>query len=91
MIVRHDDLLDDVPLHPDALMYEFCRAYERVYGCPVHMRYRGSGWFVIDNEYVHYRLVRAEVNRLRLLVRKQDFAREKRSILTRLIQKVRGL
>jgi hypothetical protein len=82
---------DDPGVTPREIIETFRSAYKLVNACDPVIVYRGNQWFIVNGEAVHRAMVIREIARLRGLAQKQTMKQTDKSILTRLIAKLRGM
>lgn len=83
--------VDDPSIPPADIVASFKLAYNKVNAREPNIFYRGNQWFIVNGEAVHRQMVMRELARLRALAQQQNLKNTDRSILTRLINKLRGL
>ena len=77
---------------PDTLIDRYHSVYRLVYGQHPRADYIGNQWFEINGEMVHYRMFVDEIDQLRDLAykkRRRDSAKSNKSLVSRLINKLR--
>jgi hypothetical protein len=83
---------DDLTLTPDDLINEYRRLYIQAYGSDPVIYYMGFGWYTLNNEVVHRRLVMEDMQRLNEVIHlRKRFPRPKPNIVKKLIEKLRGM
>jgi len=82
---------DDPTLPPRYVVENYRRAYSTVNGRDPFVRYMGNHWYYVNGETVHRLTLLEEVERLRAMPPKQPFRRTDRSIVQRLIDRLRAL
>jgi hypothetical protein len=82
---------EDNTLTPDAIMENFRRAYKGVHGQEPVITHMFAEWYQVNGETVHRMAVFAEISRLRSLSQRQRVNTADRSIVQRLIAKLRGV
>ncbi|MCK6578883.1 MAG: hypothetical protein L6Q98_12330 [Anaerolineae bacterium] len=84
-------MLTEPAISPREIVESFKFAYAKVNNCDPIIVYRGNHWYIINGEAVHRTMVMREIARLRGVAQRQTLHNTDRSILTRLINKLRGL
>ena len=82
---------DDPTLPPRYVVDTYRRAYETVHGREPAVRYMGNHWYSVNGETVHRITLMEEINRLSHLSHKQKLIRADKSIIQRLISRLRSL
>ncbi|MDZ4770243.1 MAG: hypothetical protein SGJ24_14025 [Chloroflexota bacterium] len=82
---------DDPTIPPREIIETFKVAYVKVNACDPLIAYRGNQWFVVNGEPVHRQMVIREIARLRGMAQRQTLKSTDRSMLMRLIDKLRGM
>jgi hypothetical protein len=81
----------DATLTPQIIIEHFERAYREVHGHDGAARHIGGQWYYVNGETVHRFALLKEIARLRELAQHQRRKQTDRSIITRLIAKLRGI
>lgn len=84
-------IADDPTIPPREIIASFKFAYQKVNNCDPIIVYRGNHWYIVNGEAVHRAMVLREIARLRSMAQRQTLRNTDRSILTRLIAKLRGM
>lgn len=84
-------IADDPTLPPREIVESFKLAYAKVNNCNPQIAYRGNHWYMVNGEAVHRAMVIREIARLRAMSQRQTLRQTDKSILTRLIAKLRGM
>ena len=84
-------VVDDPTLPPRYVVENYRRAYAVVNGREPFVRYMGNHWYYVNGETVHRLTLMEEIGRLRAMPSKQPFRRTERSIVQRLIDRLRSL
>lgn len=83
---------DDLTLTPDDLLNEYRRLHSQAYGSDPAIYYMGFGWYTLNNEVVHRRLIMEDMVRLNEMIRlRKRFPRPKPGLVQKLIDKLRGM
>jgi hypothetical protein len=82
---------DDTTLTPQMIVDHYERAYRRVHGAEPRARHIGGQWYYVSGETIHRLALMAETARLNDLARQRSFATPTRSIINRLISRLRGI
>jgi len=83
---------DDLTLTPDDLINEYRRLYTQACGSDPVIYYMGFGWYTLNNEVVHRRLIIEDMLRLNEMIRnRKRFPRPKPGLVQKLIDKLRGM
>jgi hypothetical protein len=83
--------LEESALPPREVIENYRRAFKSVNGKEPHVRYAGNYWFFVNNEAVHQAMLVREIARLRDLAQKQTLLSADRSVIHRLIARLRGI
>ncbi len=84
-------IADDPTIPPREVVDSFRSAYVSVNNCDPQIFYRGNHWYMVNGEAVHRVMVLRETWRLRGMAQRQSLKNTDKSILSRLINKLRGL
>jgi hypothetical protein len=84
-------LSEEAALAPREVIENYRRAYKSVNGREPHVRYAGNYWYFVNNEAVHHAMLVDEIARLRDLMQKQTLLSADKSIIHRLISRLRNL
>jgi hypothetical protein len=82
---------DDPTLPPRYIVETYRKSYESLYQCAPNVRYLGNHWYMVNGETVHRVTLMEEIARLRTENQKQDLLKTDKSIIKKLINKLRGL
>ncbi|MFQ3567737.1 MAG: hypothetical protein SNJ59_12140 [Aggregatilineales bacterium] len=82
---------DDPTLPPRYVVDNYRRAYRGVHGREPAVRYMGNHWYFVNGETVHRLTLIDEIARLRDLSQKTHLSRADKSIIQRLINRLRSL
>ena len=77
-------------LSPQEIVEHFQRAYKQVHGREPQVMHMFAEWYQINGEMVHRLTLFGEISRLRALAQQQRLAKTDKSIVQRLIAKLRG-
>lgn len=80
---------DDPTIPPRYIVEGYRKAYTRIHRREPQCRYIGNHWYNVNGETVHRATLTDEIARLRGLDRKSE--RADRSVIQRLIDKLRGM
>ncbi|MBZ0291667.1 MAG: hypothetical protein K8L99_03785 [Anaerolineae bacterium] len=85
-----------VPSHSDTLtpqliIHNYIRAYYEVHGREPHVRHIGGQWYYLNGETVHRMAIFNEITHLRETAHYQRKVQTNKSIIQRLIVKLRGI
>ena len=83
--------VEDPTLPPRYLVEHFRKVYAKAHQREPMVRYMGNHWYYVNGETVHRLTLLEEVERLRAMPPKQPFRRTDRSIVQRLIDRLRAL
>ncbi len=80
-------------LTPRVLIDGYERAYKRVYGRAPNIQHVGGQWYYVNGETVHRLALMTEISRLREQAQQRPprYQPEDRSVVQRLIDRLRGL
>lgn len=81
----------DVTLTPHHIVEGYWHVYKLVYGQHPKVRYVGNQWYEVNNELVHRTDLMTETARLHILAREKQRQRTDKSMVSRLIARLRGL
>ncbi|MBK8022937.1 MAG: hypothetical protein IPK19_16280 [Chloroflexi bacterium] len=84
-------MVEDPSISPRDIIENFKFAYAKVNNSEPFIVYRGNHWYIVNGEAVHRAMVIREIARLRGVAQKQTLRTTDRSLLNRLINKLRGL
>jgi hypothetical protein len=90
-MMTHQILLEEAALPPRLAMEHFRRAHKVVHGREPAVRYAGNYWYFVNNEAVHHGVLVQEIARLRDLAQKQTLLTADKSVIHRLIARLRGM
>jgi hypothetical protein len=76
-------------LSPNQILEQYQRAYKQIHGCEPQVMHMFAEWYQVNGETVHRLTLFGEISRLRGLAQQQRLARTDRSIVQRLIAKLR--
>lgn len=79
-----------VTLTPQEILEHYQRAYRQVHGQEAHVIHMFAEWYQINGEMVHRLTLFGEISRLRGLAQQQRLAKTDKSIVQRLIARLRG-
>lgn len=82
---------DDPTLTPQLIINAYHRAFEQVNGRAPNIRHVGGHWYYVNGETLHRVALMGETLRLRQEAKNQRAVNSERSIITRLIAKLRGI
>ncbi len=82
---------DDPTITPALVLDSYQRAYKHVHGRYPACRHQFGEWYYVNGETVHRRTLLTEITRLRSIAQKQRLAITDRTVLQRLIAKLRGM
>jgi hypothetical protein len=82
---------DDPTLPPRYVVDSFKRAFEHAYGREASIRYIGNHWYHVNGETVHRVMLMEEIIRLHELEQQKPPPRAERSVIQRLIAKLKAL
>jgi hypothetical protein len=83
---------DDSTLTPDDLINEYRRLYTQAHGADPIIYYMGFGWYTLNNEVVHRRLVLEDMVRMSETISlRTRLPHPKPGIVQKLIEKLRGM
>ena len=75
---------------PGEIIEHYQRAYRQVHGRQAQAMHMFAEWYQINGEMVHRLTLFGEISRLRALAQQQRMAKTDRSVVQRLIAKLRG-
>jgi hypothetical protein len=87
--VRNEDTSST--LSPNTIMEHYCRAYKMVHGNQPHITHISAEWYEVNGETVHRITLFGEITRLRGLAQQQRLAKTDKSLVQRLIARLRGV
>jgi hypothetical protein len=79
-----------VTLTPQEILDHYQRAYRQVHGHEAQVIHMFAEWYQINGEMVHRLTLFGEISRLRGLAQQQRLAKTDKSIVQRLIARLRG-
>jgi hypothetical protein len=82
---------EDLTLSPQIMVESYLRAYKQVHGRTLVVRHQFGEWYYINGETVHRLTLLQEISRLRSLAQKQRLQTTDRSLVQRLITRLRGM
>jgi hypothetical protein len=82
---------NDPTLPPRYVVDTYRRAYETVHGRQPAVRYMGNHWYSVNGETVHRITLMEEIDRLSHLSQKQRIVSADKTIIQRLIARLRNL
>ena len=82
---------DDPSLPPRYIVEGYRKVYQRVHDREPQCRYIGNHWYNVNGETVHRATLMDEIARLRALARKPTAINAEKSVIQRLIARLRGL
>lgn len=82
---------EDSSTPPRYIVENYRIAYVSAHGREPAVRYMGNHWYYVNGETVHRLTLMEEIGRLRAMPSKQPFRRTERSIVQRLIDRLRSL
>jgi hypothetical protein len=82
---------EEAALPPRHVIENYRRAYRTVNGREPSVRYAGNYWYFVNNEAVHHGVLVQEIARLRDMAQKQTLLKADKSVITRLIARLRNL
>jgi hypothetical protein len=80
----------DATLSPQIMIESYQRAYKHVHGRTPVVRHQFGEWYYVQGETVPRTTLLAEIARLRSIAQKQRLQSTDRSVLNRLIARLRG-
>jgi hypothetical protein len=80
----------DATLAPRHIVENYRRAYKQVHGKEPHITHVFAEWYQVNGETVHRVTLFGEITRLRSLAQHQRLTSTDKSIVQRLISKLRG-
>jgi hypothetical protein len=89
--MQNQALLQESAVSPHHVIDAYRRAHYTVHGREVHVRYAGNSWYFVNNEAVHHKMLLQEITRLREVEQRQTLLNADKSIIHRLIARLRGL
>lgn len=87
--LRNDD--GSATLTPNAIIDNYRRAYKMVHNHEPHVNHISAEWYQVNGETVHRITLFAEITRLRGMAQQQRLANTDKSLVQRLIAKLRGV
>jgi uncharacterized protein YdaU (DUF1376 family) len=82
--------VQDPTVQPAYIMDSYRRAFHLVHKREAHIAHMFDDWYQVNGETVHRLTLFREITRLRELAQKQRFGTADRSVIQRLINKLRG-
>jgi hypothetical protein len=82
---------NDATLSPKHIVENYRHAYKQVHGKDPHITHVFAEWYQVNGETVHRVTLFGEISRLRGLAQQQRLATTDKSIVQRLIAKLRGV
>ena len=82
---------DDPTLPPRYVVENYRRAYQVVNGREPFVRYMGNHWYNVNGETVHRSTLMEEIARLRNQSQRQHMVKADKSVIQRLIARLRSL
>jgi len=82
---------DDPTLPPRYVVENYRRAYTVVNGREPFVRYMGNHWYNVNGETVHRSTLMEEIARLRMMSQRQHIVKADKSVIQRLIARLRSL
>jgi hypothetical protein len=89
--MMHNVVVDDASMPPRYVVDAYRRAFKSAYGKEPAARYAGNYWYFINNEAVHHATLIQEIARLRDMSQKQTLLNADKSVIHKLISRLRGL
>ncbi len=78
--------------HPaDRFITEYQTAFNEVYGQTPRVFYLGNQWYQVNGETTHHTIFVSEITRLRDLAKLQQRHSKNRTLISRLINKLRNM
>lgn len=81
---------DDTTLSPQSIIEGYCRAYQQVYGRQPQIMHVFAEWYQVNGEMVHRVAIFGEITRLLDLYKRQRAQKTDKSMIQRLIAKLRA-
>jgi hypothetical protein len=81
---------EDLTLSPQIMVDSYQRAYKQVHGRTLQVRHQFGEWYYINGETVHRLTLLQEITRLRSIAHKQRLQNTDRSLVQKLITRLRG-
>ncbi|MFO7321031.1 MAG: hypothetical protein DIU68_004830 [Chloroflexota bacterium] len=82
---------DDPTIPPRYIVDGYRKAYQSVHAREPQCRYIGNHWYIVNGETVHRAMLIDEIARLRSLMPAPKPPNAEKSVIQRLIAKLRGL
>lgn len=82
---------DDQTLTPYHITTSYRSVFRQLHGCDPHIRHMGGQWYDVNGEMVHRLALMTEISRLSDIVRRQRRTNTDKSMIQRLIGRLRGL
>ncbi len=82
---------EETALPPRHVVENYRHAYKSVNGREPSVRYAGNYWYFVNNEAVHHNVLVQEIARLREMAQKQTLLKADKSVIHRLISRLRNL
>jgi hypothetical protein len=83
--------MEDATLTPSLLIESYQRAYRHVHGRSPVVRHQFGEWYYVNGEIVPRSTLLVEITRLRSLAQKQRLQATDKSLVNRLIARLRGI
>lgn len=81
----------DATVKPQQVMDAYCRAFKMVHHREAHITHLFDDWYQVNGETVHRLTLFREITRLRELAQKHKINTADRSVVQRLIARLRSL
>lgn len=85
------DESDAVTLTPKEIVEQFQRVYRQAYGHEPQVNHMFAEWYQINGETVHRMTMFSEIGRLRTIAQQRVPQRADRTLVQRLIARLRGI
>ena len=82
---------DDPTIPPRYIVEGYRKAYARIHRRDPQCRYLGNHWYSVNGETVHRATLTGEITRLRSMEQRAGGGSGDRSVIQRLIDKLRGM
>jgi hypothetical protein len=79
-----------VTISPNEIIEHYQRAYKQIHGREPQVMHMFAEWYQVNGETVHRLTLFGEISRLRVIAQQQRLANTDRSIVQRLIAKLRA-
>jgi hypothetical protein len=83
--------VDDVHLPPRYVVENYRKAYLVLNGCEPSVRYMGNQWYSVNGETVHRSTIMEEIQRLRSLAQTRSLQTANKSVIQKLIARLKAL